>query len=57
LVDFSFPRFKNLNTFENDKIENMYREFIKEHNKTSEENFKARLETMTDEEKKNLKIL
>lgn len=52
LVDFSYPRFKDLGTVYNLKIENKYRDFIKEHAQISEENFKARLETMTEEEKK-----
>lgn len=52
LVDFSYPRFKDLGTVYNLKIENKYRNFIKEHNQISEENFKARLDTMSEEEKK-----
>lgn len=52
LVDFSYPRFKDLGTVYNLKIENKYRDFIKEHAQISEENFKARLDTMTEEEKK-----
>jgi hypothetical protein len=51
VVDISFPRFTLLSTFENDKIENMYRTFIKEHAQISKDNFTARLNTMSPEEK------
>ncbi len=51
VVDISFPRFTLLSTFENDKIENMYRTFIKEHAQISKDNFTARINTMSPEEK------